>query len=102
VFDFDRAKKAAFLLAETGFLTLDVLKKYLGLLAFVCGAFGAKTELTDMSAGRPLLIKSFCLGTVDEALENNRTVFNSRERARCKGKIITNEIEICDSRLRKI
>jgi len=48
------------------------------------------------------LIKRLSFGAVDETLEKNRTILNSRECTRCNGQIVVYKIEFRDSCLRKI
>src|SRR5215813_1041622 len=42
---------------------------------------------------RPLLIKRFAFGTVDETFEHDRTILNSLQRARGDRKIVVNKVE---------
>ena len=48
------------------------------------------------------MIERLSFGAVDETLENNRTILNSGDRARCNGQIVACEIELRDSCMRKI
>ena len=49
-----------------------------------------------------LLIKGFSLSAVDETFENNWTVLDSGERTRRDGKVLADEIEFGNSRVREI
>ncbi len=47
--------------------------------------------------GRALLIKRLALGAIDEALENDRTIPDSGQRARRDGQVVADKIEFRDT-----
>src|SRR4029077_17802007 len=73
---------------------------------FLGGPARRERQRDGSQPGRPLgwrafLIKGFCLGAVDETLENNWTISDSGERAWRNGQIIAHKIEFRDARLRR-